>query len=96
MNNESQFHDRDDRALWEIAKRRASFKSHFLTYVVVIGFLWSMWAFMGRENDGRPWPLWPSLGWGIGIVMHFLSAYVFPRENSVEREYQNLKKETNK
>jgi hypothetical protein len=51
-----------------------------------------MWAFMGRENDGRPWPLWPSLGWGIGIVMHFLNAYVFPRENSVEREFQKLKK----
>ena len=96
MNNENQFTSPEDRALWEIAKRRASFKSHLLTYVVVIGFLWLMWAFMGWEQGDKPWPLWPTLGWGIGIVMHFLSAYVFPRENSVEREFQKLKNQTNK
>jgi hypothetical protein len=96
MNNENQFTSHEDRVLWEIAKKRASFKSHLLTYIVVIGFLWLLWAFMGRENADRPWPLWPTLGWGIGITMHFLSAYVFPRENSVEKEFQKLKKETGK
>jgi 2TM domain len=96
MNNEIQFPDPEDRALWEIAKKRASFKGHLLSYIVVNGFLWLMWAFMRPENAGRPWPIWPTLGWGIGLVMHFLSAYIFPRENSVENEFQKLKKQTGK
>jgi hypothetical protein len=97
MNYENQFNDPQDRALWEIAKRRASFKRHLLSYVVVIGFLWAIWALGGKHNDSRfPWPIWATLGWGIGIVFHYLGAYAFPREMSVEKEFEKLKKEQNK
>ncbi|MER3498208.1 MAG: hypothetical protein C4308_05985 [Chitinophagaceae bacterium] len=27
-------------------------------------------------------------GWGIGLVFHYLSAYVFPQSNSIEKEYE--------
>lgn len=96
MSSENQFTDPNDRALWEIAKKRASFKSHLLTYLVVNGFLWALWAIRGNEHSDIPWPIWPTLGWGIGIVMHYLSAYVFPKENSVEKEFEKLKREQNK
>ena len=96
MNSENQFSDPKERALWEIAKKRASFKSHLLTYLVVNGFLWAMWAFRGSEYSDIPWPVWPTLGWGIGLVMHYLSAYVFPKENAVEKEFEKLKRELNK
>ncbi len=92
MNNENQINDPQDRALWEIAKRRASFKRHLLTYVVVVGFLWAIWALTGDRDDRRfPWPIWATLGWGIGMIFHYLGAYVFPRENSVEKEFEKLK-----
>jgi 2TM domain len=82
-----------DPQLWEIAKRRASFKYHLGTYVVVNGFLWAIWLLTDndRAGDGRyPWPIWSTLGWGIGLFFHFLGAYVYPKENSAEKEYEKL------
>lgn len=82
-----------DPQLWEIAQRRASFKSHFAYYLVINGFLWAIWTFAGGRSEhygGLPWPIWPTLGWGIGLLFHFMGAYVYPQSNSVEREYEKL------
>jgi hypothetical protein len=88
-----------DPVLWEIAQKRASFKRHLVSYVIVNAFLWAMWYFSGERHsivnlDFRayhfPWPLWTTLGWGIGLAFHFASAYVFPKANSVESEYEKL------
>lgn len=90
-----------DPALWEIAQKRASFKTHAFTYIIVNLFLWGVWSFTGNGNDEielghwrgghYPWPIWTTLGWGIGLAFHFSRAYVFPKANSVEREYDKLK-----
>ena len=83
-----------DPQLWEIAKRRASFKYHLGTYIVINAFLWAIWFLTGNDADGRgnnyPWPIWSTLGWGIGLLFHFLGAYVFPKENGAQREYEKL------
>jgi hypothetical protein len=86
-----------DPALWEIAQRRASFKGHLTAYIIVNSFLWAIWLFGGQRFDhgwdGRHymWPIWPLLGWGIGLAFHFVGAYVFPKANLVENEYQKLR-----
>jgi hypothetical protein len=46
-----------------------SFREHFGTYAVVITFLWILWAITGA---GYPWPIWPMLGWGVGIALHWV------------------------
>jgi hypothetical protein len=83
-----------DPHLWEIAKRRASFKYHLRTYIIVIGFLWAIWFFSGSEpvmtRAKYPWPIWPTAGWGIGLLFHYLGAYVYPREKGAEEEYEKL------
>ena len=83
-----------DPQLWAIAKRRAGFKRHLGTYVIVIGFLWALWLFTGTDSntgDAKyPWPIWATAGWGIGLLFHYLSAYVSTGENSVEKEYEKL------
>ena len=84
-----------DPLLWEIAQRRASFKHHLGSYIVFNIFFWLIWAFTGQHYSGNshlPWPVWPMMGWGIGLFFHFLGAYVFPKENAAEREYQKLVK----
>lgn len=83
--------------LWRIARNRASFKSHALIYFIVNFLLWTMWYIKLRNNvtpyferNVIPWPVWPMIGWGIGLVFHYYSAY--KRKNSLaEKEYEKLK-----
>lgn len=89
-----------DPVLWEIAQKRAGFKRHLLSFLIVNAFLWAMWYFdYGHNNNFAefparyPWPIWPTLGWGIGLAFHYVNAYMFPQVNSVEREYEKLKNE---
>lgn len=87
-----------DPHLWQIAQRRASFKYHFAVYIVVNLFFWILWFITdsrdaGREDGSWPWPIWPLIGWGIGVIFHYLGAYVLPKENTVEKEYEKLKRE---
>ena len=85
-----------DPELWEIAQRRASFKTHALTYLIINCFLWGLWFFNEKHHGtGYPWPIWTTLGWGVGLAFHFAGAYIFPKANSVEREYQKLKDKNN-
>ena len=82
-----------DPQLWYIAHKRVSFKYHLATYLVVNAFFWIIWYFNGQQktDEGWPWPVWPLLGWGIGLIFHWMGAYVLPKENSIEREYDKLK-----
>lgn len=79
--------------LWHLARKRASFKSHLLTYLIVNAGLWIIWYFIGARTYGAgiPWPAWSLFGWGIGLVSHYMSAYVSTGENTVEKEYEKLK-----
>lgn len=84
-----------DPHLWRIAQARASFKSHLTTYVLVIAGLWAIYFFTGGRtyNNGLPWPVWPTFGWGIGLAFHYFGAYVNTRgRSSVEEEYEKLVK----
>lgn len=87
-----------DPELWQIAQRRASFKSHLFIYIVMSVFFWLIWYFTGSRsyNRGVPWPVWPMLGWGIGVAFHYIGAYVSPRSNATLNEYEKLLREKNK
>ena len=86
-----------DPHLWQLAHKRASFKKHLGTYVVINLFFWVLWFFTKGRHDyseeysGIPWPVWPMLGWGIGLLFHFMGAYVSTGQNTVEKEYEKLK-----
>lgn len=83
--------------LWMKAKRRAGFKRHFITYIVVNIMLWTIWVITSgkrlSEIGGLPWPAYSTIFWGIGVFMNYLNVYVFYRNNLAEREYLKLLKE---
>lgn len=84
-----------DRELWKLAKKRVGFKRHLAAYVIINSFLWAMWYFTEYRHGewgGIPWPVFSTLGWGIGVMFNFLGAYVFTKHNAVEREYEKLKR----
>jgi hypothetical protein len=91
-----------DPQMWQLAEKRASFKKHLVTYFIINLFLWLLWYFSKGYYSGQfggnhvPWPIWPMIGWGIGIVFHFLAAYVFTEEDSIEKEYNKLVQSQNK
>ena len=88
-----------DEHLWRIAKKRAGFKRHLATYIIVNGFLWALWWFTTARysyDEGMvPWPIWSTLGWGVGLAFSYFGAYMDTRENDTMREYQRLKDREN-
>jgi hypothetical protein len=93
MKNELIAGEEKDPLLWNLAKKRASFRAHATTYVSVNAFLWILWAFGSREHlgeSGIPWPVFSMAGWGIGLFFHFINAFVRQENSRVEKEYERL------
>ena len=91
--------DQKDERLWRMAKKRAAFKKSFTSYIVVNAFLWAIWWFTaGRRgvNMYWPWPIWPMLGWGIGLGLQYFEAYNGDRETIAEKEYEKLRRQQEK
>ena len=87
-----------DPELWRIAKKRAKFKSHLVTYIIINVFFWAIWFFTeGRQEDTfhqLPWPAWSMLGWGIGLAFNYYNAYQNGSSvSATQREYDKLKNE---
>jgi hypothetical protein len=84
-----------DEKLWAIAQKRADFKKKLFTYLIVNGFLWLIWLFTNQNNSGNysniPWPIWPTLGWGIGIAFQYFDAYNKAGNSLADKEYEKLK-----
>jgi hypothetical protein len=47
------------------AARRLQLDPAVRTYLAVMALLWLIWLVTGH---GYPWPIWPTLGWGIGVA----------------------------
>ncbi|MHA8084123.1 2TM domain-containing protein [Aquirufa antheringensis] len=82
-----------DQQLWAIARSRAKFKRSLGSYSIVIPFLWGIWFLTSQDKDINriPWPIWPMLGWGIGLAIQYLKAYVIEVGSLEQREYDKLK-----
>jgi len=96
-NNRSTTGEKDP-GLWALAKKRAGFKRGLAFYIVINAFLWLIWLLTNDRpvDDGIPWPIWPTAGWGLGILIEYVSIFKYPKENAVEKEYEKLKQRFNK
>jgi hypothetical protein len=74
-----------DRAVTQLKKRR-DFYGHLLVYVLVNTFLVVIWAVV--EAHGFFWPVFPIVGWGIGVVMNAWDVFWRPpiTEHEIQRE----------
>lgn len=53
-------------------------------------FLWGVWA-MTSALGTYPWPVWVSLGWGIGVVMNWWGVTRRPiTRDEINQEIQRL------
>jgi 2TM domain len=81
-----------DRAVTQLKKRR-DFYGHLLVYVLVNTFLVVIWAVV--DAHGFFWPVFPIVGWGIGVVMNAWDVYWRPpiTEDDVQREIEREDKQ---
>ena len=70
-------------------KRKRDFRNHLLVFVLVNASLWVIWAVTGA---GFPWPVFPLVGWGLGVVFHAFDTYRKPfSEEQLQAEMRRLR-----
>ena len=81
-----------ERALIRLKKRRA-FTAHLLVYVMVNAFIVAIWALTSR---GFFWPIFPMVGWGIGLVMNAWDVWRGDEfsEAAIDKEMRRMKRPT--
>lgn len=85
--------EKKDALLWKMAKKRAAFKWSLVSYMFVNAFLIAIWYFSLDDDDTYFWPVWPMLGWGLGIAFQYFDAYHDNKVFTAEEEYEKLKKQ---
>ena len=82
-----------EQALRRVKKRR-DLHTHAFAYVTVNVLIWGVWAIIGATaHTWFPWPLWVTLGWGIGLAFNAWDVY-FRRpisEAELGREMERLR-----
>jgi hypothetical protein len=69
----------------KIAERKVAFVRHAISYLVVIAGLAIINNVAYHDPNHYQWWLWVAFGWGIGVVSHFLSAFLYQSGNLVDR-----------
>lgn len=71
-----------DEEIDKLAKSRVGFRVHALVYVAVNLLLAAIWLVTMAIDQGTSgytfanyWPIWPHLGWGVGLAIHGFVAY---------------------
>jgi hypothetical protein len=85
-----------------LAHKRASAKMgwylHACVYVLVNAYLFAS-SYFGLRAGG--WNIYPAMGWGLGLALHFVSVFVMGRgsgfrEQMVRRERERIEREQNR
>jgi hypothetical protein len=68
-------------------KAKRDFKSHLAAYIIINAMLVVIWAASG---GGYFWPIWPLLGWGVGVAFNWWAAYLQRpiSEDDIRREME--------
>jgi 2TM domain len=80
-----------EQALTRLKKKR-DFRSHLFIYVAVNAMLVVIWAI--TSDGGLFWPIFPMLGWGIGVAANAWDVYGRGpiTEEEIRREAERLRR----
>ena len=78
-----------DKAVRQLKKKR-DFRGHLLVYILVNTFLVVIWLL--TDPNGFFWPVFPIVGWGIGVIMNAWDVYGRQdiTEEDIHREMEHL------
>ena len=66
-------------------KKKKDFYEHFTTYVVMSVFFLLLNLVTA---SGQWWFYWPILGWGFGVVFHYLDVFGIPGLGTLSRDWE--------
>jgi hypothetical protein len=76
------------RAIDRLRKKRG-LQAHLIAYVTVNVLLGAVW--LAATPDVFYWPIFPLLGWGIGVAFNVWDVYApQPDEKHIEREMRRM------
>ena len=83
--------DLRDLAIRQLQERR-KFRAHLIVYVLVNSLLWLIWGILfATGGPWFPWPVFPLVGWGIGLAFHAGETYRAGfSEEEIRREVDRL------
>jgi 2TM domain-containing protein len=57
-------------------KKHRDLHTHAFAYATINLMLWGVWTIIGvTSHSWFPWPLWVTLGWGIGLAFNAWDVY---------------------
>jgi len=73
-------------------KKRHDFYGHVIVYTLMNTFVVLIWAF--TDGQGFFWPIFPMVGWGIGVVMNAWDVFGPDGydERKIQREMEHLRR----
>jgi hypothetical protein len=82
--------DLREQAIQRLRKKR-DLRSHVFIYLAVNSMLVVIWAFTGTDNFF--WPIFPILGWGVGLAANAWDVYGRRpiTEDEIRREAERLR-----
>ena len=86
--------EQKDEELWQMAKARVAFKWSFVSYFMINAFLITVWFFTSGV-DSYFWPIWPLMGWGLGMAFQYFYAFHGNKMFNTRQEYEKLKNKQN-
>lgn len=86
-----------------LARKRAGAKLGWYMHAAVYVVINSVWWLIAASNGlgSRGWPIYPTLGWGLGLLLHGASIWLVGtgsdfRERLVEKERERLRRQADK
>ena len=83
---------RREQALRRLKKQR-DLKAHAVVYTLVNAVIWGVWLVIAANSHSWwPWPVFPTLFWGIGLAMNAWDVYFRKpiTEQALQREIERL------
>jgi hypothetical protein len=74
-------------------KKRRDFTGHLVAYVLINLVVWGIWLVIGLSSHSWwPWPVFVTLGWGIGVAFNAWDVYGRRpiTEDEVQQEMRHL------
>lgn len=73
-----------DRQSPELIRKKIELQFGFYVHLAVYIIVNALLIFLDLKKPGNIWFIYPLLGWGIGIAIHGLSAFILPK--MIEKE----------